>query len=71
LPQDGLSYSGRTLREEAGLAFKPLLDMKAEIARIEDRLGDESRRTTNTRRCSRATPSCRSHSAAAKATAST
>ena len=42
LPQDGLAYSGRTLREEAGLAFKPLLDMKAEIAAIEDRLGDES-----------------------------
>src|SRR5436190_22234341 len=42
LPQDGLTYSGRTLREEAGLAFKPLLDMKAEIAAIEDRLGDES-----------------------------
>jgi ATP-binding cassette, subfamily F, member 3 len=42
LPQDGLSYSGRTLREEVSLAFKPLLDMKAEIASIEDRLGDES-----------------------------
>jgi ATP-binding cassette subfamily F protein 3 len=42
LPQDGLSYSGRTLREEASLAFKPLLDMKAEIAALEERLGDES-----------------------------
>jgi ATP-binding cassette, subfamily F, member 3 len=41
LPQDGLSYSGRTLREEVSLAFKPLLDMKAEIASLEDRLGDE------------------------------
>ncbi len=41
LPQDGLAYSGRTLREEASLAFKPLLDMKAEIASLEDRLGDE------------------------------
>ena len=41
LPQDGLSHSGRTLIEEAGLAFKPLLDMRAEIAAIEDRLGDE------------------------------
>jgi ATP-binding cassette subfamily F protein 3 len=41
LPQDGLTYSGRTLREEAGLAFKTLLDMKAEIAAIEDRLGDD------------------------------
>jgi ATP-binding cassette subfamily F protein 3 len=42
LPQDGLTCSGRTLREEAGLAFKALLDMKAEIGAIEDRLGDES-----------------------------
>jgi ATP-binding cassette, subfamily F, member 3 len=41
LPQDGLVHSGRTLREEASLAFKPLLDMKAEIASLEDRLGDE------------------------------
>jgi ATP-binding cassette, subfamily F, member 3 len=41
LPQDGLVYSGRTLREEASLAFKPLLDMKAEITSLEDRLGDE------------------------------
>ena len=42
LAQDGLTYSGRTLREEAGLAFKPLLDIKAEIAAIEDRLADDS-----------------------------
>src|SRR5688572_23094022 len=42
LPQDGLAYSGRTLREEASLAFKPLLDMKAEIASLEDRLGEEA-----------------------------
>ncbi len=42
LPQDGLSHSGRTLVDEAGLAFKPLLDMKAEIAAIEERLGHES-----------------------------
>jgi ATP-binding cassette, subfamily F, member 3 len=41
LPQDGLSHSGRTVLEEAGLAFKPLLDMRAEIAAIEDRLGDD------------------------------
>src|SRR4029079_18894758 len=41
LPQDGLSHSGRTLIEEAGLAFKPLLDMRAEIASLEDRLGDD------------------------------
>jgi ATP-binding cassette subfamily F protein 3 len=42
LPQDGLSHTGRTLREEASLAFKPLLDMRAEIASLEDRLADES-----------------------------
>src|SRR3954463_4121200 len=42
LPQDGLSYTGRTLREEASMAFKPLLDMKAEIASLEERLGDDS-----------------------------
>ncbi|HYT75792.1 MAG TPA: ABC-F family ATP-binding cassette domain-containing protein [Vicinamibacterales bacterium] len=42
LPQDGLTHSGRTLREEASLAFAPLLDMKAEIAALEDRLGDDA-----------------------------
>ena len=42
LPQDGLTHSGRTLVEEAGLAFKPLLDMRAEIQSLEDRLGDDS-----------------------------
>ena len=42
LPQDGLSHSGRSLLEEAGLAFKPLLDMRAEIASLEERLGDDS-----------------------------
>jgi ATP-binding cassette, subfamily F, member 3 len=41
LPQDGLSHSGRTLLDEAGLAFKPLLDMRAEIASLEERLGEE------------------------------
>ena len=41
LPQDGLSHSGRTLAEEAGMAFKPLLDMRAEIAALEERLGHE------------------------------
>ena len=41
LPQDGLSHSGRALIEEAGLAFKPLLDMRQEITTLEDRLGDE------------------------------
>jgi ATP-binding cassette subfamily F protein 3 len=42
LPQDGLDHSGRTLVEEAGLAFKPLLDMRDEIHALEDRLGDEA-----------------------------
>jgi ATP-binding cassette, subfamily F, member 3 len=42
LPQDGLDHSGRTLREEASLAFKTLLDMRSEIATIEERLGDDS-----------------------------
>src|SRR5688572_28796920 len=42
LPQDGLSHSGRTLHEEASLAFKPLLDMRDEISALEGRLGDES-----------------------------
>src|SRR5262245_8832657 len=41
LPQDGLHHSGRTLVEEAGLAFKTLLDMRAEIQSLEDRLGDD------------------------------
>ena len=41
LPQDGLSHSGRTLHEEASLAFKPLLDMREEITALEERLGDE------------------------------
>src|SRR4029450_12024944 len=38
LPQDGLHHSGRTLIEEAGLAFKPILDMRAESAPLQDRL---------------------------------
>src|SRR5687767_6837776 len=42
LPQDGLSHSGRTLIEEAGLAFKPLLDLRQEIADLEERLGDDA-----------------------------
>ncbi len=42
LPQDGLLHTGRTLREEAGLAFKTLLDMRAEIASLEERLGDDA-----------------------------
>jgi ATP-binding cassette, subfamily F, member 3 len=42
LPQDGLDHSGRTLLDEAGLAFKPLLDIRAEIQSLEARLGDDS-----------------------------
>src|SRR5262245_51919212 len=38
LPQDGLNHSGRTLIEEAGQAFKTLLDMRAEIVSLEERL---------------------------------
>jgi ATP-binding cassette subfamily F protein 3 len=41
LPQDGLTHSGRTLQDEAGLAFKPLLDMRAEIHHLEERLADD------------------------------
>jgi ATP-binding cassette, subfamily F, member 3 len=41
LPQDGLSHAGRTLVEEVGLAFKAQLDMRAEIAALEERLGDD------------------------------
>lgn len=40
LPQDGLTHAGRSLVEEARLAFGPLLEMKAEIEAIESRLGD-------------------------------
>jgi ATP-binding cassette, subfamily F, member 3 len=42
LPQDGLSHTGHTLGEEASLAFKPLLDMRDEIASLEERLGDDT-----------------------------
>ena len=42
LPQDGLTHSGRTVFEEASSAFQPLLDIKAEMHDIEDRLGDPS-----------------------------
>jgi ATP-binding cassette subfamily F protein 3 len=40
LPQDGLGHSGRTLIDEASLAFAPLLDARAEIDRIEHALAD-------------------------------
>ena len=42
LPQDGLLHSGRTLIDEVGLAFKAVLDMRAAIAALEERLGDDS-----------------------------
>jgi len=40
LPQDGLSYSGRSVFAEASDALKPLLDMKAEMHDLEHRLAD-------------------------------
>jgi ATP-binding cassette subfamily F protein 3 len=40
LPQDGLEHSGRTLLDEASLAFAPLLEARAELARIEHALAD-------------------------------
>jgi ATP-binding cassette, subfamily F, member 3 len=42
LPQDGLTHAGRTVFGEASSAFQPLLDMKAEMHDIEERLGDAS-----------------------------
>jgi ATP-binding cassette subfamily F protein 3 len=40
LPQDGLEHAGRSLSEEASLAFAPLLEARAEIDRIEHALAD-------------------------------
>ena len=42
LPQDGLSHTGRTVVAEASLALKPLLDLKAEMHDLEEKLGDAS-----------------------------
>jgi ATP-binding cassette, subfamily F, member 3 len=42
LPQDGLTHSGKTVFEEVSSAFQPLLDLKAEMHHIEERLGDAS-----------------------------
>ena len=42
LPQDGLEHSGRPLIDEASLAFRPLLEARAEIDRIEHALADPS-----------------------------
>src|SRR6187549_771533 len=40
LPQDGLAHAGRSLSEEASLAFAPLLEARGEIDRIEHALAD-------------------------------
>jgi ATP-binding cassette subfamily F protein 3 len=40
LPQDGLEHAGLTLADEAATAFRPLLEARAEIARIEHSLAD-------------------------------
>ncbi len=42
LPQDGLSYSGRSVFAEASDALRPLLEMKAEMHDLEHRLADAS-----------------------------
>jgi ATP-binding cassette subfamily F protein 3 len=42
LPQDGLEHSGRTLLDEASLAFGPLLEVRSEIDHIEHTLADPS-----------------------------
>ncbi len=40
LPQDGLEHSGRTLVEEVSQAFRPLLDARDELSRIEHTLAE-------------------------------
>ncbi|MBM3751294.1 MAG: ABC-F family ATP-binding cassette domain-containing protein [Acidimicrobiia bacterium] len=40
LPQDGLEHSGRTLVDEVSQAFRPLLEARDEISRIEHALAD-------------------------------
>jgi ATP-binding cassette subfamily F protein 3 len=40
LPQDGLGHAGRSLSDEVSLAFRPLLEARAEIDRIEHALAD-------------------------------
>jgi ATP-binding cassette subfamily F protein 3 len=42
LPQDGLAHHGSTVFTEASQALKPLLDLKAEMHHLEERLGDPS-----------------------------
>jgi len=40
LPQDGLAHQGRSLYDEASLAFEALLELKEEMHGLEARLGD-------------------------------
>jgi ATP-binding cassette subfamily F protein 3 len=40
LPQDGIEHGGRSLVDEASLAFAPLLEARREISRIEHALAD-------------------------------
>jgi ATP-binding cassette subfamily F protein 3 len=40
LPQDGLEHAGRTLVDEVSQAFRPLLDARDELSRIEHALAD-------------------------------
>ena len=42
LPQDGLEHAGRTLVDEVSQAFRPLLDARDELTRIEHALADPS-----------------------------
>jgi ATP-binding cassette subfamily F protein 3 len=42
LPQDGLEHRGRTVFDEAARAFAPLLEIKAEMHALEERMGDEA-----------------------------
>jgi ATP-binding cassette subfamily F protein 3 len=42
LPQDGLAHTGRTVFEEASLAFAPLLAMKAEMHALEARMSEDT-----------------------------
>jgi ATP-binding cassette, subfamily F, member 3 len=42
LPQDGLEHAGRTLVDEVSQAFRPLLDARDELSRIEHALADPS-----------------------------
>jgi ATP-binding cassette subfamily F protein 3 len=42
LPQDGLVHTGRSVFEEASLAFAPLLAMKAEMHALEARMSEDT-----------------------------